>query len=49
MKLTMVPAYCIKKVHGLVLVYGEKTALAGMDSLCVNELQKWSEYVRVVK
>ena len=29
----MVPAYCIEEGHGLVLVYGEKTALAGMGSL----------------
>ena len=29
----MVLAYRIEEVHGLVLVYREKTALAGMDNL----------------
>jgi len=32
-KQTMVSTYCIEEVHGLVLVYGEKTALAGTDGL----------------
>lgn len=32
-KRTTASAYCIEKVHRLVLVYGEKSALAGMNSL----------------
>jgi hypothetical protein len=30
---TVIPTYRIEEVHGLVLVYREKTALAGMDTL----------------
>ena len=44
-KKMMVPAYCIEEGHGLILVYGEKTALAGMGSLWVNV---GSECTRVV-